>query len=152
MLLLTWHRKFGKKVMNVDRVVNERLKEKKRESNTMYKRKHRQVKTKQVIKEEERRQEEDRHVRRYLTHKKIHMPASCGFMTERQFMIDPSDSDIASTTSRHHPCDTLAFTCYSDPIPRLPFSICSLPQTCKQPSIVETSNSSPPSLIQHISS
>ena len=67
-------------------------------------------------------------------------------------MIDPSDSDIASTTSWCHPCNTLAFTCYSNPIPRLPFSICSLPRMHKQPSVIETSNSSLPSLIQHISS
>ena len=67
-------------------------------------------------------------------------------------MIDPSDSDIASTTSQCHPCDTLAFTCYSNPIPRLPFSICSLPLTHKQPGVVQTSGSSLPSLIQHISS
>ena len=73
-------------------------------------------------------------------------------MTEWQFMIDPSNSDIASTMSWCYPYDTLAFTCYSDPIPRLPFSICSLPRTRKQPSVIQTSSSSPPSLIQHISS
>ena len=72
--------------------------------------------------------------------------------TEQQFMIDPSDSDIASTTSQYYPCDTLAFTCYSDPIPSLPFSVCSLPPMHKQPGVVQTSSSSPPSLIQHISS
>ena len=67
-------------------------------------------------------------------------------------MIDPSDSDISSTMSQRYPCDTLAFTCYSNPIPRLPFSICSLPLMHKQPGVVQTSSSSLPSLIQHISS
>ena len=72
--------------------------------------------------------------------------------TERQFMIDPSNSDIASTTLRRYPCNTLAFTCYSDPIPRLPFSICPSPLTHIQLGVTQTSSSSLPSLIQHISS
>ena len=67
-------------------------------------------------------------------------------------MIDPSDSDITSTTSRRCPCDTLAFICYSKPIPRLPFSVCSLPLMHIQPGVTQISSSSPPSLIQHISS
>ena len=72
--------------------------------------------------------------------------------TEQPFMIDPSISDIASTTLWCDPCNTLAFTCYSDTIPRLPFSVCSLPLTHIQSGVVQTPNSSPPSLIQPISS
>lgn len=63
---------------------------------------------------------------------------------ERTFTIDPSDPPETTIKS---PLDTLSFVCYSNPIPRLPFSVLSDPSTYTQETTTRRKRSFPPSLL-----